>query len=126
MRIAGHMVDFSRQDPLARLHGEKTLHALDLEIVLVEGDEEETAHRGQRDIGGAILLHGYRADDALEILEQLRDLGDGQSLSKSTDPETLGIAGGYVFLVGGMEAGQRVTDRVWYAEIERLMQAGDR
>jgi Kelch motif len=35
----------------------------------------------------------------------------------SMDHRTLGVAGGMVFLVGGMEAGGRVSDRVWWAEV---------
>ena len=37
------------------------------------------------------------------------------------DHRTLGQAGGYVFLVGGMVDGQRVSDRVWYAEVNALL-----
>jgi hypothetical protein len=37
------------------------------------------------------------------------------------DHRTLGIAGGKVFLVGGMEEGQRVSDKVWVAEVESLL-----
>lgn len=43
----------------------------------------------------------------------------------SMDHRSLAVAGGYVFLVGGMEEGQRVSDRVWYAEIDALL-AGTR
>ena len=39
------------------------------------------------------------------------------------DHRTLAVAGGYVFLVGGMTEGQRVSDRVWYAEVESLFNA---
>lgn len=39
----------------------------------------------------------------------------------SMDHRTLGVAGGNVFLVGGMEEGQRVTDKVWYADVEKLL-----
>lgn len=38
------------------------------------------------------------------------------------DHRTLGVAGGYVFLVGGMVEGQRVSDRVWYAEVDALVE----
>ena len=38
------------------------------------------------------------------------------------DHRTLGVAGGYVFLVGGMVDGQRVSDRVWYAEVDALLE----
>ena len=37
------------------------------------------------------------------------------------DHRTLGIAGGQVFLVGGMEADQRVTARVWTADVAELL-----
>jgi hypothetical protein len=37
------------------------------------------------------------------------------------DHRTLGVAGGYVFLVGGMVDGQQVSDRVWYAEVDALL-----
>jgi len=37
------------------------------------------------------------------------------------DHRTLGVAGGMVFLVGGMEEGQVVTDGVWYAEVSILL-----
>jgi hypothetical protein len=40
------------------------------------------------------------------------------------DHRSLGVAGGRVFLVGGMEEGQRVSDRVWHAEVEALLAAG--
>lgn len=39
----------------------------------------------------------------------------------SMDHRTLGVAGGRVFLVGGMEEGQVVSGKVWMAEIERLL-----
>ncbi|MFQ5742995.1 MAG: Kelch repeat-containing protein [Acidobacteriota bacterium] len=38
------------------------------------------------------------------------------------DHRTLGVAGGYVFLVGGMTDPQRVSDRVWYAKVEALLE----
>lgn len=37
------------------------------------------------------------------------------------DHRTLGIAGGKVFLVGGMEEGQVVTDKVWVADVQALL-----
>lgn len=37
------------------------------------------------------------------------------------DHRTLGVAGGQVFLVGGMERGQRVTGKVWYVAVEQLL-----
>ncbi len=37
------------------------------------------------------------------------------------DHRTLAVAGGWVFVVGGMEEGQRVSDRVWYAEAGALL-----
>jgi len=37
------------------------------------------------------------------------------------DHRTLGVAGGLVFLVGGMEADQVVSDGVWYAEVDLLL-----
>jgi N-acetylneuraminic acid mutarotase len=37
------------------------------------------------------------------------------------DHRTLGVAGGMVFLVGGMEEEQTVTGRVWYADVEILI-----
>ncbi len=42
------------------------------------------------------------------------------------DHRTLAVAGGYVFVVGGMTAGQRVSDRVWYAEVDALLAAAGR
>jgi hypothetical protein len=40
------------------------------------------------------------------------------------DHRTLGVAGGYVFLVGGMEEGQVVSGRVWYSSVELLIGRG--
>jgi N-acetylneuraminic acid mutarotase len=37
------------------------------------------------------------------------------------DHRTLGAAGGQIFLVGGMEEGQQVTDRVWVADVATLL-----
>ena len=37
------------------------------------------------------------------------------------DHRTLGVAGGQVFLVGGMEQDQVVSDGVWYAEVDVLL-----
>lgn len=37
------------------------------------------------------------------------------------DHRTLGVAGGQVFLVGGMEAGQLVSKGVWYADSDQLL-----
>jgi N-acetylneuraminic acid mutarotase len=37
------------------------------------------------------------------------------------DHRTLGVAGGLVFLVGGMKGGQEVSDDVWVAEVEILL-----
>ncbi|MHB1193777.1 MAG: Kelch repeat-containing protein [Longimicrobiales bacterium] len=37
------------------------------------------------------------------------------------DHRTLGVAGGMVFLVGGMEEGQVVSGKVWYADVEALL-----
>lgn len=37
------------------------------------------------------------------------------------DHRTLGVAGGMVFLVGGMEAGQTVSGKVWYADVKELL-----
>lgn len=37
------------------------------------------------------------------------------------DHRTLGVAGGMVFLVGGMEEGQVVSGKVWYAEVQALL-----
>jgi N-acetylneuraminic acid mutarotase len=37
------------------------------------------------------------------------------------DHRTLGVAGGMVFLVGGMEADQVVSDGVWYTEVDILL-----
>ena len=37
------------------------------------------------------------------------------------DHRTLGIAGGRVYLVGGMEEDQVVSDRVWVAEVAALL-----
>lgn len=39
----------------------------------------------------------------------------------SMDHRTLGIAGGMVFLVGGMEARQRVSSKVWYVTAQKLL-----
>jgi len=38
------------------------------------------------------------------------------------DHRNLAVAGGYVFLVGGMLEGQVVSDRVWYARIDALVE----
>jgi hypothetical protein len=40
------------------------------------------------------------------------------------DHRTLAVAGGWVFVVGGMTEGQRVDDRVWYARADELLAAG--
>ncbi len=37
------------------------------------------------------------------------------------DHRTLGVVGGTVYLVGGMETDQRVSDKVWYADIDELL-----
>ncbi len=37
------------------------------------------------------------------------------------DHRTLGVAGGMVFLVGGMEGGQSVSSKVWYADVKELL-----
>lgn len=37
------------------------------------------------------------------------------------DHRTLGVAGSSVFLVGGMEEGPAVTDKVWYADVQTLL-----
>lgn len=42
------------------------------------------------------------------------------------DHRTMGVAGGYVFVVGGMVDGQRVSDRVWYAEVDALLTGAGR
>ena len=39
----------------------------------------------------------------------------------SMDHRTLGVAGGLVFLVGGMEAGQRVSSKTWYVNAQELL-----
>jgi len=41
--------------------------------------------------------------------------------SPSMDHRNVGVAGGRVFLVGGMHAGQIVTGGVWYAAVENLL-----
>lgn len=33
-------------------------------------------------------------------------------------------AGGRLFLVGGMRAGQRVSDEVWFVEVDELLASG--
>lgn len=37
------------------------------------------------------------------------------------DHHTLGVADGTVFLVGGMEAGQKVSSKVWYVDAQQLL-----
>ncbi|MEM7414092.1 MAG: kelch repeat-containing protein [Gemmatimonadota bacterium] len=39
------------------------------------------------------------------------------------DHRTAGVAGGRIYLVGGMVAGQRVSDRVWWADVVDLLGA---
>ena len=68
---------------------------------------------------------GRPSEPVRQVLAYAPGAGRWQNLSAppipTMDHRTLGIAGGKVFLVGGMEAGQRVSDKVWVAEVEELL-----
>src|ERR1035441_10675187 len=50
----------------AGLHGQKALHALDGQVVLVQRYEEEATQRRQFEVSRAVFLHRHNADDALQ------------------------------------------------------------
>lgn len=69
---------------------------------------------------------GVPAEPIRQLLAFLPGAGEWRNLVAppvaTMDHRTLGVAGGFVFLVGGMESGQRVSSRVWLAPIDRLLE----
>lgn len=68
---------------------------------------------------------GRPSDPIRQVLAYAAATGEWHRLAAppvaTMDHRNLGSAGGQVFLVGGMEAGQQVTDDVWYADVEALL-----
>lgn len=68
---------------------------------------------------------GKPSEPVRQVLAYAPGVGRWRNLAAppiaSMDHRTLGIAGGMVFLVGGMEAGQRVSSKVWYVEADKLL-----
>ncbi len=70
-------------------------------------------------------LDGKPVDPLRQVLSYQPGSGSWRHLPSppiaSMDHATLGVARGTVFLVGGMERGPRVSDKVWYASVEDLL-----
>lgn len=68
---------------------------------------------------------GEPAQPIRQVLAYAPRVGEWRNLAApplpSMDHRTLGVAGGMVFLVGGMEDDQRVSSKVWYTDTERLL-----
>jgi N-acetylneuraminic acid mutarotase len=68
---------------------------------------------------------GVPSEPVRQVLAYAPRAGRWQNLAAppipTMDHRNLGIAGGKVFLVGGMEEGQRVSDKVWVASVESLL-----
>jgi hypothetical protein len=68
---------------------------------------------------------GNPSDPVRQVLAYSPASGEWRHLAApplpSMDHRNLGVAGGNVFLVGGMHEGQEVTDNVWYAAAEALL-----
>jgi N-acetylneuraminic acid mutarotase len=92
------------------------------------------------DVGGLVLFvggsenpynfdgigyDGVPAEPIRQVLVYAPRAGNWRNLAApplaSMDHRTLGVAGGMVFLVGGMEEGQVVSAKVWYAEVGALL-----
>jgi N-acetylneuraminic acid mutarotase len=68
---------------------------------------------------------GVASEPMRQVLAYVESSHEWRRLSAppvaTMDHRTLGVAGGQVFLVGGMEEGQIVSDGVWYAEVDVLL-----
>ena len=84
-------------------------------------------------VGGAEAPHGFDgigydgvpAEPIRQVLAFAPRAHEWRNLAApplaTMDHRTLGVAGGMVFLVGGMEAGQAVSSKVWYADVKELL-----
>lgn len=70
---------------------------------------------------------GQPSEPIRQVLAYVESAHEWRRLSAppvaTMDHRTLGVAGGMVFLVGGMEHDQRVSDGVWYAEVDVLLRS---
>lgn len=68
---------------------------------------------------------GRPSEPVRQVLVYAPRVGRWQNIAAppiaTMDHRTLGIAGGKVFLVGGMEEGQVVSDKVWVADVQSLL-----
>ena len=90
-------------------------------LVLLGGTDNPYNYHG-------IGYDGVPADPLHQLLAYSSLTGDWSQLAPppvaSMDHRNVGVAGGTVFLVGGMHADQVVTDKVWYASTEMLLGTG--
>ncbi len=72
-----------------------------------------------------IGFDGTPSEPLRQVLEYSPASGNWRHLPAppipTMDHRTLGVVGGTVYLVGGMEAHQRVSDKVWYADVAQLL-----
>ena len=120
---------------VGRLHegridwGEATRHAgpelyraaggtLDSLLVFVGGSDNPYNYDG-------IGYDGEPSDPVRQVLAYAPTTGEWRQLAAppiaSMDHRNVGVAGGMMFLVGGMHAGQIVTSNVWYTTTEALL-----
>jgi hypothetical protein len=68
---------------------------------------------------------GVPAEPVRQVLAYAPRAGNWRNLAAppvaTMDHRNLGVAGGMVFLVGGMESGQTVSAKVWYAGVKELL-----
>jgi hypothetical protein len=68
---------------------------------------------------------GAPAEPVRQVLAYAPRVGNWRHLAApplaTMDHRNLGVAGGMVFLVGGMEAGQTVSGKVWHAGVKELL-----
>ncbi|MGD8322184.1 MAG: kelch repeat-containing protein [Gemmatimonadota bacterium] len=68
---------------------------------------------------------GTPAEPIRQVLAFAPGAGEWRTLAApplaTMDHRNLGVAGGMVFLVGGMEAGQKVSGKVWFARADKLL-----
>ena len=90
-------------------------------VVLVGGTDNPYNYNG-------IGYNRVPSDPLRQVLMYSPLTGDWRELAPppigSMDHRNIGVAGGTVFLVGGMYADQVVTNNVWYASAERLLSTG--
>ncbi len=87
-------------------------------VLFVGGSENPYNYDG-------IGYDGVPSEPIRQVLAFALRAGEWRNLAApplaTMDHRTLGVAGGMVFLAGGMEEGQAVSGKVWYADLEALL-----